>query len=186
MLRYFDYHEEFEYTDDELRRDAKKGKRYIIAMQPHGVISYVGLCSWIKAPADFRRINTAAARVVLAFPILKHVMGIFGLTSASAGNLRRVLIQKSTTFGPPRSGPRLRTLVVYALLSHRYRCQRPSSRRTRLRPAPAAPPVTGAVAAAATVTATAVEATAVKATAVDGHGGGWPRRPRRSCCFRCW
>ena len=91
MLRYFDYHEEFEYTDDELRRDAANGKRYIIAVQPHGVISYVGLCSWVKAPTDFRRINTAAARVVLAFPILKHVMGIFGLTDASAGNIRRVL-----------------------------------------------------------------------------------------------
>ena len=91
MLRYFDYHEEFEYTDDELRRDAANGKRCIIAVQPHGVISYVGLCSWVKAPADFRRINTAAARVVLAFPILKHVMGIFGLTDASAGNIRRVL-----------------------------------------------------------------------------------------------
>ena len=99
MLRYFDYHEEFEYTDAELRRDATTGKRYIIAMQPHGVISYVGLCSWIRAPADFRRISTAAARVVLAFPILKHVMGIFGLTDASAGNLRRILTRETGVGG---------------------------------------------------------------------------------------
>eukprot|EP00563_Minutocellus_polymorphus_P003046 CAMPEP_0181046476 /NCGR_PEP_ID=MMETSP1070-20121207/14371_1 /TAXON_ID=265543 /ORGANISM="Minutocellus polymorphus, Strain NH13" /LENGTH=312 /DNA_ID=CAMNT_0023125093 /DNA_START=1 /DNA_END=939 /DNA_ORIENTATION=+ len=91
MLSYFDYHEEFEYSDDELRRDAKNGKRYIISVQPHGVISFVGLCSWVRAPSDFRRINTAVARVLLAFPILKHVMGIFGLTDASAGNIKRIL-----------------------------------------------------------------------------------------------
>lgn len=91
MLDYFDYHEEFETTNDEFREDAKKGKRYIVAVQPHGVISFVGLCSWVSAPPDLRRIKTAAASAVLHTPILKHIMGIFGLTDASAGNISKHL-----------------------------------------------------------------------------------------------
>lgn len=92
MLDYFDYREEFETSDEEFRELAnKKGKRFIVAVQPHGVISFVGLCSWVKAPPDFRRIPTAAASALLKTPILKHVMGIFGLTDASASNLKRHL-----------------------------------------------------------------------------------------------
>lgn len=95
MLDYFDYHEEFETTDAQFRELAGKGgRRFIIAVQPHGVISFVGLCSWVKAPPDFRRIKTAAASAVLRTPILKHVMGIFGLTDASAANIRRHLKQE--------------------------------------------------------------------------------------------
>lgn len=92
MLDYFDYHEEFEISNEQIREMTEKGgKRFIIAVQPHGVISFVGLCWWIKAPPDFRRIKTAAASSLLKTPILKHVMGIFGLTDASAANLKRHL-----------------------------------------------------------------------------------------------
>jgi len=90
MLDYFDYHEEFETSNEQFRDEARKGKRYIVAVQPHGVISFVGLCSWVSAPPDLRRIKTAAASAVLHTPILKHIMGIFGLTDASAANIRKV------------------------------------------------------------------------------------------------
>ena len=39
-------------------------------------------------------VPTAAASVVLKMPILKHVMGIFNLVDASAGNIARILRQK--------------------------------------------------------------------------------------------
>ena len=99
MLRYFDYHEIFEYSDDDFRRDAQRGKRYIVAVQPHGVISFVGICSWINAPPDFRTIKTAAAGVLLSFPVLKHVMGIFGLTDASAKNITNHLTSRTGVDG---------------------------------------------------------------------------------------
>lgn len=92
MLDYFDYREEFETTNEQLREMMnKQGKRFIVAVQPHGVLPFVGMCSWVKAPPDFRRIKTAAASSLLKTPILKHVMGIFGLTDASAANIKRHL-----------------------------------------------------------------------------------------------
>mmetsp|Transcript_41327 Transcript_41327/g.125071 ORF Transcript_41327/g.125071 Transcript_41327/m.125071 type:complete len:173 (+) Transcript_41327:201-719(+) len=84
MLDYFDYEEAFEIGNDEFRKDAKIGKRYMVVFQPHGVISFVGLCAWVSSPDDFRQIKTAVASAVLKTPILKNVMGIFGLTDASA------------------------------------------------------------------------------------------------------
>jgi len=89
MLDYFDYNEELETSDDELRKMAKEGKKVIVATVPHGVISFVGLCCWVNAPDDLRRIKTAVASSLLYIPILKNVMGIFGLTSASASNLKK-------------------------------------------------------------------------------------------------
>lgn len=91
LLDYFDYDEVHESTNEELRESLKKNKKYILAMQPHGVISYVGFCSWAAAPADFRRLKTAVASVLLKLPILKNVLGIFTLVDASGKNIRRIL-----------------------------------------------------------------------------------------------
>lgn len=91
MLDYFDYEEACEIGNEEFRKDAKEGKRYIVACQPHGVISFVGLCAWVASPDDFRQVKTAVASAVLKTPILKNVMGIFGLTDASARNIRNHL-----------------------------------------------------------------------------------------------
>jgi len=89
MLDYFDYHEEFELTDEEIRVILKTGKKFILAFQPHGVISFVGFCAGINAPEDLRCIKTAVASILLKVPILKHVLGIFGLIDASASSMRR-------------------------------------------------------------------------------------------------
>uniref|UniRef100_A0A6U2DDA3 Acyltransferase n=1 Tax=Pseudictyota dubia TaxID=2749911 RepID=A0A6U2DDA3_9STRA len=91
ILDYFDYEEAFEITDEEFRKNGKEGKRYIVACQPHGVITFVGICAWVSAPDDFRKIKTAVASAVLQTPILKNVMGIFGLTDASARNIKNRL-----------------------------------------------------------------------------------------------
>jgi 1-acyl-sn-glycerol-3-phosphate acyltransferase len=53
------------------------------------------LCSWIKAPPELRGIKTAVASVLLKFPILKHVMGIYGLTPASSKNVKKILSSKN-------------------------------------------------------------------------------------------
>ena len=93
MLDYFDYEEILEISNEELsnKRTQEESKRYILALQPHGVISFVGLCAWVSTTSEFRRIPTATASAVLRTPILKHVMGIFGLTPASASNIKRIL-----------------------------------------------------------------------------------------------
>jgi len=54
-------------------------------------ITFVGICAWVSAPDDFRKIKTAVASAVLQTPILKNVMGIFGLTDASARNIKNRL-----------------------------------------------------------------------------------------------
>eukprot|EP00560_Eucampia_antarctica_P003255 CAMPEP_0197840574 /NCGR_PEP_ID=MMETSP1437-20131217/45681_1 /TAXON_ID=49252 ORGANISM="Eucampia antarctica, Strain CCMP1452" /NCGR_SAMPLE_ID=MMETSP1437 /ASSEMBLY_ACC=CAM_ASM_001096 /LENGTH=338 /DNA_ID=CAMNT_0043450205 /DNA_START=103 /DNA_END=1119 /DNA_ORIENTATION=+ len=91
VLNYFDYEEIHEVSNDDLRKDLKEKKKFIMACQPHGVISFVGICSWASAPQEFRSLKTAVASVLLSIPILKNVMGIFSLTDASGKNVRRIL-----------------------------------------------------------------------------------------------
>jgi hypothetical protein len=86
MLDYFDF--EAIYLDDDMR---SSGKNYIFIAQPHGVLSFVGMCSAASKPKDILRVPTAAASVVLRTPILKNLMGIFNLIDASAGSLRKHL-----------------------------------------------------------------------------------------------
>lgn len=91
MLDYFDYEEFHEITNAQMiEHNKKKGaKKCIIALQPHGVISFCGMCAMVNAPEELRHAKTAAASAVMKVPILKNVMGIFGLTDASASNLRK-------------------------------------------------------------------------------------------------
>jgi hypothetical protein len=86
MLDYFDF--EAIYLDESIR---SSGKNYIFAAQPHGVLSFVGMCAAAANSKDILRVPTAAASVVLRTPILKNLMGIFNLIDASAGSLRRHL-----------------------------------------------------------------------------------------------
>jgi len=91
MLSYFDF-EAIYMGDDMVRKEWESGKKnYIFAAQPHGVLSFVGMCLAISEPADVARVPTATASVVLKTPILKNVMGIFNLVDASAASLKRIL-----------------------------------------------------------------------------------------------
>mmetsp|Transcript_9520 Transcript_9520/g.13944 ORF Transcript_9520/g.13944 Transcript_9520/m.13944 type:complete len:321 (-) Transcript_9520:48-1010(-) len=89
MLSYFNYQESFQLSNDELAQHLKTGRRVIVACQPHGVISFVGLCAAVACPEEFRPLKTAVASSLLQTPILKHVMGIFGLMDASKASLKR-------------------------------------------------------------------------------------------------
>jgi hypothetical protein len=90
LMTYFKYSEIRETSDEDmLRMMEKENKKFILAATPHGVISFTGMCSAVYCIPEFRNIHTAAASAVLQTPILKHVMGIFGLTNASGKNLMK-------------------------------------------------------------------------------------------------
>ena len=93
--KYFNYSEVLEYSDEEVVNYTSK-RSVCLAQCPHGVISYTGICSAIVSDSDYNlplrqkvlhNFPTAAASIVLKFPLLKHVIGIFGLIDASKKNL---------------------------------------------------------------------------------------------------
>mmetsp|Transcript_24622 Transcript_24622/g.53085 ORF Transcript_24622/g.53085 Transcript_24622/m.53085 type:complete len:280 (-) Transcript_24622:1313-2152(-) len=94
MLDYFDF--EAIHLDDNIRSEIHNGKNYIFAAQPHGVLSFVGMCAGVSIPVDVERVPTAAASVVLKTPLLKNLMGIFNLVDASASSLKRILKKKGS------------------------------------------------------------------------------------------
>jgi hypothetical protein len=90
MLDYFDY--EAIYTDDKNVREAiANGKNFLFAAQPHGILSFVGMCAAVSKPEDVMRVPTATASAVLQTPLLKNLMGIFNLVDASAHNVKKIL-----------------------------------------------------------------------------------------------
>jgi len=86
MLSYFQYQESLAQSNQEIMEYAKS-RRFILCFQPHGVISYVGFCAAVSMPPEMRPLQSAVASSLLQTPILKHLIGIFGLTNASKKNL---------------------------------------------------------------------------------------------------
>lgn len=96
MLAYFDYEEIHEAKPVAVRDEIfHHGKNYLLVFQPHGAVSFGGICSAIHASAELRKISgafpTAVADALLHTPVLKHVLGVFGLISASKSSLIRAL-----------------------------------------------------------------------------------------------
>ena len=95
MLDYFDYEEMFEFSDEELEKLGdelgKKKRSVILAAQPHGVLSFGGICAGANARKKFENVVTAAAAAVLATPIIKNVVGQFNLIDASAPSMKKHL-----------------------------------------------------------------------------------------------
>jgi len=95
MCTYFKYQEILETPDDELMKLV--GQRSMVAvLMPHGVISYGGICSACYPLRDetlMPNFPTAVASVVMQLPILKHVMGVFGLLNASKKSLTKHMQQ---------------------------------------------------------------------------------------------
>lgn len=96
ILDYFDYEQIFETTDASLVEYLEKLKSsgrggIILAGQPHGVLSYGGICAGAAADSKFDKLVTAAAGAVLATPIVKHVVGVFGLIDAGAKSMKKHL-----------------------------------------------------------------------------------------------
>jgi 1-acyl-sn-glycerol-3-phosphate acyltransferase len=95
MLDYFEYEEIRETSPIDPKKEILKGKNYLMILQPHGVLSYVAIASAIAASDEFRgTISTAVADALLQTPILKHIMGIFGLISASKQSIQKTLQKK--------------------------------------------------------------------------------------------
>ena len=90
MLDYFDF-ETIHLDEKNIRSNMANGTNYLFAAQPHGVLSFVGMCAAVDRPEDTKLVPTAAASVVLQIPILKHLMGIFNLVDASASSIKRIL-----------------------------------------------------------------------------------------------
>lgn len=97
MLSYFDF-ESIYHLDSEstIRTSMNNGTSYIFAAQPHGVLSYVGMCAATYNPTDTLTVPTAAASVVLRTPLLKNIMGIFNLVDASAHNLQQLFRERKS------------------------------------------------------------------------------------------
>lgn len=90
MLDYFDF-EAIHLDEENVRGQMNSGKSFIFASQPHGVLSFVGMCAATYNVDDVKDVPTAAASAVLKTPLLKNLMGIFNLVDASAGSLRKLL-----------------------------------------------------------------------------------------------
>lgn len=90
---YFDYEEIHELKPIPVHEEifGPHRKQYLCILQPHGVISFGGICSAAtgRIPDIGNKFPTAVADAILYTPILKHVLGIFGLISASKSSLIR-------------------------------------------------------------------------------------------------
>lgn len=102
MLHYFDYEEIHEKKPRDATQEINNGKNFLLVCQPHGALSYCGICSAVTCPTTSLP-PTAVADALLHTPILKHVLGIFGLVSASKQSMLRQLAK------PGAEG----TLVLY-------------------------------------------------------------------------
>jgi len=93
MPKYFNYSEVRESTDEEIQ--ALIGSRAVIfSIQPHGVFSFGGASAgvtWATRWWHPKSIPTAAASSVLMTPLVKHVVGLFGLVDASNKSLTKWL-----------------------------------------------------------------------------------------------
>jgi 2-acylglycerol O-acyltransferase 2 len=95
MLDYFEYEQIIECSPVDVRRNILNGITYLIPAQPHGVLSFCGICSAVSSPEFIPLFKSAVASAVLSIPIIKHVMGLFGLCDASKATLRKELKSSS-------------------------------------------------------------------------------------------
>ena len=96
VLEYFDYDEIVENTPINIQESIKDGRQYILACQPHGIVSFCGIASSIRQAQQERQITpTAVASMVLWTPILKHVMGIYGCKTTT--QIRQNLKENETS-----------------------------------------------------------------------------------------
>lgn len=96
MLDYFDYEEIVETKPIDVAAKINAGTNYLCVCQPHGALSITGIASAINGsrPEFAGKLPTAVADAVLYTPIIKHVMGIFGLISASKASMKKTLKKK--------------------------------------------------------------------------------------------
>ena len=104
--KYFSYEEYHEMTDAELMDGHASGKRFILVAHPHGVFSYTGVCGAIATMSSTNGIGrklatevpTAAATVIRTFPLLKDLLGVFGVIDAAGPVLKKRLSRNRGSF----------------------------------------------------------------------------------------
>lgn len=96
MLDYFEFEEIIEESPVDVVHEIRQGRNYLCVCQPHGALSFTGIaCAVNSSRPDFLgKVPTAVADAVLYTPIIKHVMGIFGLISASKRSMQKRLRKK--------------------------------------------------------------------------------------------
>ncbi|CAE7305258.1 DGAT2, partial [Symbiodinium necroappetens] len=90
--KYFDYEEYHETLDSEVRAGSRS---FIVGAHPHGIFPFTAVCAAVATQnavdgfgaALAKEAPTAAASIVKYFPILKDVVGMFGLIDASSATL---------------------------------------------------------------------------------------------------
>jgi len=93
MPKYFNFSEIRETTHEEVR-SLIESRPVIFSVQPHGVFSFGGASAgveWSKSWWHPRQIPTSAASSVINTPLVKHIVGLFGLVDASPKVLTRWL-----------------------------------------------------------------------------------------------
>jgi len=97
MPAYFDYVEFREVPLKDIE-SLFSSKNVLLCVQPHGVFSFGGSCggvTWGKSWWSPEKTPTAVASSVMNFPIVKHIVGIFGMCNAAGPALTKQL-QKSS------------------------------------------------------------------------------------------
>ena len=96
---YFRYKEVLEIGPDELRTLIHE-RPTMISLHPHGVFSMAALCAavqWSQTWWSPAKTPTAVASAILQIPLLKHVVGTLGITSASSGPLVKALSSSTSS-----------------------------------------------------------------------------------------
>lgn len=99
--KFFEYEEFAETTDADVLAMHARGGRAIFCVHPHGVFPFVSVCAAIVTVCErdglgdgLFDIPTAAASVIRYLPILKDIIGVFGMTDASSRALSARLARR--------------------------------------------------------------------------------------------
>jgi len=106
MPKYFRFEEFHEIRDRDVHAAVKEGKRFVFCFHPHGVFPFVAACHMVAAfgaPEDpggdperypgspARDFPTAVATVLHWIPVLKDIVGLFGVMDASSPAVKKRL-----------------------------------------------------------------------------------------------
>ena len=98
MPKYFNYSEIKEFGDAQIQELI--GRRAVLfCVQPHGVFSFGGCCAgvtWAQRWWHPRSIPTAVAPSVIRVPLIKHIVGLFGVCDAAPKPMARRLEAKKS------------------------------------------------------------------------------------------
>ena len=93
MPKYFNFSEIREISDDQVQ-ELIRSRPVIFSIQPHGVFSFGGACAGVQWATRWwhpKQIPTSVASSVLVTPLIKHIVGLFGIIDASTKSLTRWL-----------------------------------------------------------------------------------------------